>query len=110
MPDTDCCEQHANKEKCISALREYTSFFFFTKGSPFQTLLHELKYHNNTAIGRYMGKMAATELLNAGWLADIDLIVPIPLHPKKLQKRGYNQSMEMCKGIKSSAQVLSLKP
>ncbi len=80
-------------------IQKATSFFFFTKGSPFQTLLHELKYHNNTAIGRYMGKMAATELLNAGWLADIDLIVPIPLHPKKLQKRGYNQSMEICKGM-----------
>lgn len=76
-----------------------SSFFFFTKGSPFQKLLHELKYRNNKEIGRLMGKYAAADLLNDAVLNDIDYIVPLPLHPKKLLKRGYNQSEMISNGI-----------
>ena len=76
-----------------------TSFFFFQKGSPFQKLLHELKYKGNKEIGEIMGKYAAAELLNAPDFCSIDLIIPIPLHPKKLAKRGYNQSEWIGKGL-----------
>ena len=76
-----------------------TSFFLFQKGSPFQKLLHELKYKGNKEIGEIMGKYAAAELLNAPDFCSIDPIIPIPLHPKKLAKRGYNQSEWIGKGL-----------
>lgn len=80
-----------------------SAFFFFTKGSPFQRLLHELKYRQNKEIGHLMGKYAAVDLLATANFASVDYIVPIPLHPKKFAKRGYNQSELICNGI---AQIL----
>ena len=76
-----------------------TSFFFFQKGSPFQKLLHELKYHGNKEIGLVTGKYAAIDLLEADDFCSVDVIVPVPLHPKKFQKRGYNQSEWIAKGL-----------
>lgn len=69
-----------------------TSFFYFTKGSHFQTLIHELKYRGNKEIGQVMGKYAAVDLLESPEFKEADIIIPIPLHPKKMVKRGYNQS------------------
>jgi len=81
------------------AIEHASSFFFFTKGSPFQKLLHELKYRNNKKIGEIMGKYAAGDLIANLALAEIDFIVPLPLHPKKKLKRGYNQSEMISIGI-----------
>jgi len=76
-----------------------TSYFFFQKGSSFQKLLHILKYKGNNEIGLIMGKYAAVDLLDAPDFASIDLIIPVPLHPKKQKLRGYNQSEWIGKGI-----------
>ena len=76
-----------------------TSYFFFQKGSSFQKLLHILKYKGNKEIGEIMGKYAAVDLLDAPDFASIDLIIPVPLHPKKQKLRGYNQSEWIGKGI-----------
>lgn len=80
-------------------IQKASSFFFFTKGSPFQKLLHELKYRDNKEIGELMGAYAATDLIADPDFATVDLIVPIPLHPKKYIKRGYNQSELICNGL-----------
>jgi len=76
-----------------------TSYFFFQKGSSFQKLLHILKYKGNKEIGELMGKYAAIDLLDSPDFTSIDLIIPVPLHPKKYKMRGYNQSEWIGKGI-----------
>lgn len=76
-----------------------TSFFFFQKGSPFQKLLHCLKYKGNKEIGEVLGKYAAADLLASPDFASVDVIIPVPLHPKKYIKRGYNQSEWIAKGL-----------
>lgn len=76
-----------------------TSYFYFRKGSPFQKLLHALKYKGNQEIGLKMGKLAAAELQEDLFFADIDCIIPVPLHPGKFKKRGYNQSELIARGI-----------
>jgi len=78
-----------------------TSFFFFEKGSPFQKLLHILKYKGNKEIGELMGKYAAIDLLDSPDFTSIDIIIPVPLHPTKYKVRGYNQSEWIGKGISS---------
>lgn len=69
-----------------------TAFYFFTKGSPFQKVLHELKYKDNKEVGKVLAKYAAADLLESPDFSSVDLIIPVPLHPKKLKIRGYNQS------------------
>ena len=73
-------------------IKRATAFFFFQKGSPFQKLLHCLKYKGNKEVGKILGKFAASDLFDSAEFQSIDLIIPVPLHPKKLKKRGYNQS------------------
>jgi len=76
-----------------------TSYFFFQKGSSFQKLLHILKYKGNKEIGELMGKYAAIDLLDSPDFTSIDVILPVPLHPKKYKLRGYNQSEWIGKGL-----------
>jgi ComF family protein len=76
-----------------------TSFFFFQKGSPFQKLLHTLKYKGNKEIGEVLGKYAAVDLLDSPDFASVDVIIPVPLHPLKYVKRGYNQSEWIAIGL-----------
>jgi ComF family protein len=76
-----------------------TAFFFFQKGSPFQKLLHALKYKGNKEIGEVLGKYAAAELLDSPDFASIDVIIAVPLHPKKYKLRGYNQSEYIANGL-----------
>ena len=75
------------------------SFLLFRKGNAVQTILHQLKYKGDKEIGAYMGEMYGQKLARAGCLADVDVIVPIPLHPKKLRIRGYNQSEWIAMGL-----------
>lgn len=89
-------------------LRQASSFLFFTQESSVQSLIHQLKYHRKTQIGTYLGKIFAESLSQNNWLRDIDYIIPIPLHPKKKKRRGYNQSSFIAKGIalKSNIKII----
>ena len=76
-----------------------TSFCFFRQGNVIQTVVHQLKYNKNQAIGTYMGHLLGSCLLKDKEFASIDIILPIPLHPNKRKKRGYNQSECIGKGL-----------
>lgn len=74
-----------------------TSLFHFEKGSAYQSLFHELKYRGNTKAGLYLGKLLGQDLLHSSFSA-CDILVPVPLHKKRQQKRGYNQSEIIASG------------
>lgn len=67
------------------------SWFYFTKGSPYQKLIHKLKYKGRKDIGFELGKVYGHELKGSPFVK-ADIIIPVPLHPSRLKKRGYNQS------------------
>ncbi len=75
-----------------------TSFLYFQKGESVQKLLHRLKYKGEKEIGELLGKQFAHDLKDSTF-AEIDLIVPVPLHKKRYNKRGYNQSAQIAKGL-----------
>lgn len=77
-----------------------TSFFRFEKGSKYQKLLHLLKYNGEKNVGVFLGKLLGTELKETQY-GLCDYIVPVPLHPKKMRKRGYNQSEIIAIGLSS---------
>ena len=76
-----------------------TSFFYFQKGSPYQKVLHALKYKGNQEVGELLGKLAGVDLVETVDFNSVDVIVPVPLHPQKLKSRGYNQSEMICNGL-----------
>jgi ComF family protein len=75
------------------------SFVHFQKDSVVQNLMHRFKYEGKSGIGTELGKSFGTILKDKHWFSDIDLIVPIPLHPSKEMRRGYNQSFYFAKGL-----------
>ncbi len=83
-------------------LKSATSFLFFNKGGSVQHLIHLLKYKNKKETGVYLGKLFGFELKDSPHFRDIDVIIPVPLHPKKEQMRGYNQSYCIASGIGAS--------
>jgi ComF family protein len=66
---------------------------------PLDRLITAMKFGRELALARPLG-----ELLAAAWLADphpasIDCLVPIPLAPERLARRGFNQALEMARAF-----------
>lgn len=68
-----------------------TSYFYFKKHGIVQNLMHQLKYKGRQDIGNWVGETLAMEMERSDRFDSIDLVIPVPLHPKKRRKRGYNQ-------------------
>lgn len=77
------------------------AYVYFRKGNRVQNLMHQLKYNNRPEVGIKMGELYAWQLMRTQGWKKADLIIPIPLHPLKHKKRGYNQSEQISKGMSS---------
>jgi len=78
---------------------EYAStFLYFEKEIVTQKLLHEIKYRGKKELGEQMGALFGSQLANSRF-SEIDVIVPVPLHPNRFKVRGYNQSEWIARGI-----------
>ncbi|MCJ0741482.1 ComF family protein [Pedobacter montanisoli] len=75
------------------------AMLYFKKGSKVQNLMHALKYKAKTDVGIVLGNLLAQRLLLGNLYKEIDIIIPVPLHEKKLKSRGYNQSEYIAKGL-----------
>lgn len=74
------------------------ALFRFSKSGTIQKLLHQFKYKNHPEIGVMLGKLYGSKLKTSQ--ANLfDLIIPVPLHPAKLRRRGYNQSEKFAEGL-----------
>ncbi len=80
-------------------LQRATAFLFFEKDTAVQRLIHALKYDDQPRVGFILGKNYGKKLRQEGVFDDLDLIVPVPLHPEKLRRRGYNQSEAFGRGL-----------
>jgi ComF family protein len=85
---------HADKSTCGRCLKkppffdEITSLFHYEGSAKF--LIHSLKYKAKHSCARIMGELMAAHLKVAN--KQIDAIIAVPLHPKRMQERGFNQS------------------
>jgi ComF family protein len=75
------------------------AMYYFEKGSKCRKILHQIKYRGRKELARYIGTIYATELVRSGRFCDIDVILPVPLHPSRLKKRGFNQSEWFAQGL-----------
>ena len=78
-------------------LQKAFSWCHFEKETSVQNILHHIKYKDKDNFARQIGEIMANEMQE--FFKDIDVIVPVPLHPKKEKIRGYNQSEEIAKGV-----------
>jgi ComF family protein len=83
-------------------LRHAAAAYFFTKESLMQHLIVQLKYRGNKEIGVYLGNLMGNMIAKANQYNDVDVLVPLPLNPRREKKRGYNQATALCNGIAAS--------
>jgi ComF family protein len=83
--------------RCL--IEKAASFSYYNKGSRIRNLIHNLKYKGIQEVGYEMGRIYGLSLKDSGFTADIDVIIPVPLHPSKKRVRGFNQSELISSGI-----------
>lgn len=76
-----------------------TAFLSMPRNGISHRLIHRLKYHGDQEVGERLGALFAHELLESERMKGIDVIVPVPLHPKKMHVRGYNQCDCIARGM-----------
>src|SRR6185312_7454649 len=95
MPDNPMFRSFAGRAE-INAAAAYS---FYAKGSVMQKLVHHVKYKGKKELAVYFGKWYAPSLKLASPFSKAEYIIPVPLHPKKLRQRGYNQSACIAEGL-----------
>ena len=81
-----CPECEANSWQSIDGMRAASRF----SDNPIRPAIHFLKYHNHRAITAILGKILVDAYRR--YHLNVEVIVPVPLHPSRLRERGYNQS------------------
>ncbi|MDE6006454.1 MAG: ComF family protein [Muribaculaceae bacterium] len=79
--------------------------FFYSSGSDLSNLIQDVKYRRFPGIARELGRLIGDELAVTPFLSGIEIILPVPLHWRKLASRGYNQSLHFAKGLAESASL-----
>ena len=75
------------------------------KQSVLEQVLFAMKYKNQPKIGTLLGIQCGNIWHNHAMVATINAIIPIPLHKKRLQKRGYNQSDFFAQGLATTLHI-----
>lgn len=86
-------------------LESAAAYLYFNKGNKVQRLIHQLKYKGRRDIGIYFGRQYGQHLRYSPFFQTVQLIVPVPLHTKKLMQRGYNQSEQFAIGLGESMKI-----
>ncbi|WP_405371196.1 ComF family protein [Phocaeicola sp.] len=76
-----------------------TSLFFYKKDGHVAQILYGMKYKGRKKLCLQMGRLIAEELKPAGFFDGVDYLLPVPLHPSRKKRRGYNQSELLAQGI-----------
>jgi len=76
-----------------------TAYFYYEKGSPHASILHDIKYRGIPTMGRWLTARAVQDMQASGFFDGIDVVTAVPLHRSKLAQRGYNQSEYLARGI-----------
>ena len=86
-------------------LERAAAFSIYNRDSRIRKLVHNMKYRGVREIGLELGRMYGNDLAKSEFLKGVDLIIPVPLHPSKERKRGFNQSMEIAKGLSTATGI-----
>lgn len=72
------------------------TLFYYSKSSDYKNLIYLVKYRSYRLLGEYLGRMLGCRMAGD---CQADCIVPVPLHRKREKERGFNQALEIARGI-----------
>ena len=88
----------------LTKVNSAVSFLRFTKDGKSQKLIHEIKYRKKQELAKHLGYLFGQDLLAANYSLP-DVLVPVPLHPKKEKRRGFNQSAIFAHGLSLALKI-----
>ena len=81
------------------------ALFYYRAHSAPGDVIYSMKYRSHPETGEQMGRMAAKEFAAYGFFDGIDAIVPVPLAKNRQRERGYNQSLEIARGVRAVTRI-----
>ncbi|WP_295936222.1 phosphoribosyltransferase family protein [uncultured Alistipes sp.] len=93
--------------KCwgVIPVGQASGFLYYVHGSGWREMIRSFKYRGAWRTARAMGEWYGRCLKESGLYDDVDVVIPLPLHPLKRCRRGYNQSEYIAEGIASQLGV-----
>jgi ComF family protein len=88
-----------------ATLEAASSFLLFDRAGSAQRMLHRLKYKGDVELGLELGRMMAKDLQTSTRFTSVDMLMAVPLHPRKEKQRGYNQSQVLVDGMRQVMQL-----
>lgn len=82
-----------------------SAFLYFSKKGIVQELIHHLKYKHQQEIGTLLGNWYVEDLKQIHLTIPFDTVIPVPLHKKKLNNRGYNQVATFGKALAEGLEI-----
>jgi len=86
-------------------LEYVTSLLYYEKIGAVQRLIHALKYQKKEQVGTFIGEWLGAIIASDDRFDTVDLVVAVPVHPKRLRERGYNQVTKFGQCIANSLGV-----
>lgn len=96
---TYACESCWNKIHWLSRPLSQTSYAAVHYAPPINDALHRFKYKEDSLSLSYFIGLMDTAAKKFSLSQQLDFIIPVPLHTKRLQERGYNQSLLLARGL-----------
>lgn len=86
----------------VCRMKAVHSLFYYSRYSDYRNLIYAIKYRSKKDIGHFLGAMLGERMAGRD---EFDGIIPLPLHPKRERKRGFNQAREIAVGVAEVLQV-----
>ena len=80
-------------------VQDAASLIFFAPESDYRHILYGIKYGNRRKLAVRMGELLGTKLSESRAFKGCQAVVPVPLHPLRRWKRGYNQAELIARGV-----------
>ena len=103
QPDSSCpqCGLASSGMVCGSCINSPPDFdttrAVFLYAHPIDAMMLRYKYGNSLNLGDTFGEFLAEKINIEDCLKNIDIIIPMPMHPQRLKERGFNQALEIAK-------------
>lgn len=86
-------------------IQKAAAIYQYHREGPSASLIAAIKYFGYSSVGERMGHIMSQHLTDLGFFDDIDIAIPVPLTRSRKQKRGYNQSEWIARGLCAEAHV-----
>lgn len=80
-------------------VQDAASLFFYRAESGYRRILYGIKYGGRRRLARQLGEQLGAQLASSRQFQGCQALVPVPLHPLRRWKRGYNQAEWIARGI-----------